>query len=174
MLSQVRTLAGKLVKDTFLMSMIDQVDISEKNEFLFYPKLGNQVILVGNASSLDEKFEKLKLFYKNVISKTGWQHYGLINLTFRNQVIAKIRGREDVVSDSLRAKQIMDYIAKRSQEMAADSALTSNIVVEKIPADISMIQGSIERDADEEDTAAIVSIPVYPPCLLYTSPSPRD
>ena len=121
LLLSIRNLSMKIAADSFLMAMIDQVDITPQRYFEMIPKIGNQVIKFGDASDADKKFEKLKLFYKKVMTKVGWSRYSVINLQYRNQVVAKIRGKDDVKEDSLRTLQMMEIIAANAEKMAEDS-----------------------------------------------------
>ena len=55
------------------MAMIDQVDITPQRTFEMIPKFGNTIIVFGDGKNAEEKFEKLRIFYKTVIVKAGWQ-----------------------------------------------------------------------------------------------------
>ena len=148
LLNDIRILSQAIQEDPFLMAMIDQVDINSKGNFEGIPKMGNQVILFGNALFVHEKMERLKLFYKNIMPLAGWNYYSSINLQFMNQVVAKRRDAEDIAADSIRTLQILDMIAANAAKVSADSLRlfiqdnTSN------STDSTMIQQSIERDEE--------------------------
>ncbi|MBK6829168.1 MAG: hypothetical protein IPG86_20995 [Chitinophagaceae bacterium] len=55
--------------------------------------------------------------------KMGWSRYSIINLQYKNQVVAKIRGADDVSADSLRTRQMMEIIAANAAKYAEDSTL---------------------------------------------------
>ncbi len=143
----------------FLMGMIDQVDITSSRSFEMIPKIGNQLIVFGDAADVKEKFDKLKLFYKNVISQTGWNHYSVINLQYKGQVVGKIRGADDVSADSLRTVQLMQLIALNAEIKASDSLKTFTQDSEKNTADSSMILQSIQRD---ETVGAPLTVSIQP------------
>lgn len=155
LLRSVLVISEKLQADSFLMAMIDQVDITPQKSFEMIPKLGNQTIVFGDASDAIQKFDKLKLFYKKVITTTGWNRYSVINLQYKDQVVAKIKGAEDKTSDSLRTLQIMQAIAERAARQAADSVQTFMQDSEKNTADSTLIQQSIERDEPENGAAPV-------------------
>lgn len=150
LLAEVRNLSLILQADSFLMAMIEQVDITSQRKFEMLPKIGNQLIVFGKAEDAAKKFEKLRLFYKAVITRVGWSKYSVINLEYKNQVVAKIKDAADKTSDSLRALQIMQLIAERSARLAADSIQTflpdNN---ERATTDSSMILQSVQRDETE-------------------------
>ena len=56
-------------------------------DFELVPKVGNHKIVFGGIDNLESKFEKLMIFYKKGLSKTGWNEYSEINLKFKNQVV---------------------------------------------------------------------------------------
>jgi cell division protein FtsQ len=146
LLRSVLIISEQLQKDSFLMAMIDQVDINPQRNFEMIPKLGKQTILFGDATDAEEKFKNLKTFYKQVINVSGWSKYSSINLQFKNQVVAKIKDAEDKSADSLRTLQIMQLIAERAARQAADSMQTFLQDNEKNTGDGSMIIQSVERD----------------------------
>ena len=99
LLCSIKNMSLKISSDTFLMAMIDQVDINTSRSFELVPKLGKQRIIFGDATDINSKFDKLKLFYKDVITQSGWNRYSTINLQYKNQVVASIRGKDDIKAD---------------------------------------------------------------------------
>ncbi len=162
LLAGIKSISLAIQKDTFCMAMIEQVDITAQRQFEMMPKIGTQVIVFGNAEDAAEKFEKLKLFYKNVMVKTGWGKYSVINVQYKNQVVAKIRGAEDKTTDSVRTLQMMRFIAATAARMAEDSAQTIIQDNSNNTADSSMIQESIQREDNTETSNAVISNTLQP------------
>ena len=159
MLVSIKEISMALQADSFLMAMIEQVDITPQRNFEMIPKIGNQLIFFGNAEDVEEKCKKLRLFYKTVITKAGWSKYSVINLAFKNQVVAKIKDAADKTTDSLRTLQIMQFIAERAARQAADSALLFVSGNASINTDSSMIQQSVQRE-DEGQSPEVDNNPV--------------
>ena len=161
------------------MAMIYQIDITPQRLFEMIPKIGNQLIVFGDATDVDAKLQKLKLFYKEVVVKAGWNKYSVINVQYKNQVVARRKGAEDVAADSLRTLQIMKFIAERAQQQAEDS-VQQIIQPDNIrnTADSTMIQQSIQREENEEsggvaETAnAGMMPPATTPATNNTKPAP--
>lgn len=151
LLSSVCAMSSNIIKDAFLMSMIDQVDIDRNGNFELIPKLGDQMVLFGDTTDLSNKFEKFKLFYAKVIPVHGWSKYNKINLQFKNQVVASIRGKEDIIADSLRTLQIMKRLAEFSSKMASDTTKNHSVQNEIADNDISLILQSFSREDSSED-----------------------
>lgn len=162
LLNDIKEVSLAIQKDSFCMALIDQVDITARREFEMIPKIGNQLIIFGNGSDVEEKFSKLKLFYKEVMAKAGWSNYSVINVQYRNQVVAKKRGAEDVAADAQRALQIMQLIAENAKQQANDSLQIIQQDNEHNTADSSMIQQSIEREESAQ------------PSNTFEKPKPQD
>lgn len=82
-------LTRALSKDDFLASFVQQIHINNAGEFLLVPLIGNQKIVLGNVRKLDDKFHRLKTFYKNAMPYVGWKQYTVINLKYSGQVVCK-------------------------------------------------------------------------------------
>lgn len=158
LLAGIKTISLAIQKDSFRMAMIEQVDITQQRTFEMIPKIGNQVIVFGDASAVEEKFNKLELFYKKVMVKAGWSNYSIINLQYKNQVVAKIRGAEDVVADSLRTLQLMQLIVYNAEKRSGDSLQNNMPDNDNNVVDSSMIQQSIQRD-EYSDISNTIEMP---------------
>lgn len=73
--------------DAFLKAQIEQIFVSRDYDFILAPKVGDHLIVLGDANNLDNKFTKLKVFYKEGLNRTGWSKYKIINLSYKNQVV---------------------------------------------------------------------------------------
>ena len=158
LLSDIKTISVAILKDSFCMAMIEQVDITPQRSFEMIPKIGNQLIIFGDASAVEDKFNKLELFYKKVMVKAGWNNYSVINLQYTNQVVAKIKGAEDVTADSLRTLELMQLIVNNAEKLAGDSLQSKIQVNDNNGVDTSMIQQSIQRD-EYPDISNTVEMP---------------
>ncbi len=79
-------LAKFIRNDNFWNAVVSQIIIND-NDLAFTTKIGNHIVIVGEPILLEEKFEHLLLFYKQVLEVKGWHTYDTINLKFRNKVI---------------------------------------------------------------------------------------
>ena len=164
LLSGIKMISIEMQADSFLMAMIDQADITSQRTFEMTPKIGNQLIEFGDATDAAAKFEKLKLFYKNIMVKAGWNRYSNINLQYDNQVVARVKGKEDIAADSLRTLQLMQLMAANAARASADSVQSFMQDNEKNSADTSLIQHSLQRDEIAEPSNS----------NTFEKPSPQD
>lgn len=73
--------------DKFLDAQIEQIYVNGKGEFELFPTVGGQLILFGRIDDMEDKFNRLKLLYKEGFVKKGWDAYSTINLKYKNQAI---------------------------------------------------------------------------------------
>lgn len=87
-LQELYRLASFVNADPFWKAQIMQVHVLENNDLELTPRVGNHTILLGSTENIEEKFNKLRIFYDEGLSKTGWNEYTQLNLKFANQVVA--------------------------------------------------------------------------------------
>lgn len=79
-------------RDSSLAPLIHQIYVNKDKEMELFPAIGNHKIIFGDASNISEKFNKLKLFYTQGLSKSdSWTKYSVINLKFKNLVVCTKR-----------------------------------------------------------------------------------
>ena len=78
-----------LAENEFWLSMIQQVYVDESGDLLLITRVGDHKVTLGDASNLDDKFEKLMAFYKGGLNRTGWNLYSDINLKYEDQVVCR-------------------------------------------------------------------------------------
>lgn len=86
-LFKIYKLALFINKDEFLKAFVEQIFINQRNEIEIVPKIGDQLILVGDIDRLDEKFMYLKAFYHSNTIKGSWNKYATISLKYKNQIV---------------------------------------------------------------------------------------
>jgi cell division protein FtsQ len=113
LITDIKKIAKYIKNDSFWTAQISQIDITPKRTFEIIPVLGNQVIVIGNTDSLEQKFNRLYSFYRQVWAKTGFEKYEKIDVQFNGQVIATRRGTVKPHVDSLKAmRRFTNTLAK--------------------------------------------------------------
>ncbi len=102
-LNDVKTISNYITADSFLNEQTAQINITQQRTYEITPVVGNQVIRIGNADSLNEKFSKLLAFYKQVWSKAGFEKYSVIDVQYHGQVVAVRKGESYTISDTAKA-----------------------------------------------------------------------
>jgi cell division protein FtsQ len=88
---EIHRLALFIRRDPLWNALIDQVVVNADGEFELVPRVGSQRILLGDGSALEQRFEKLRLFYRDGMPKADWRRYAKIDLRFADQIVCTKR-----------------------------------------------------------------------------------
>lgn len=124
LLNDIKKIAQFINEDSFWTAQVSQIDITPQRTFEMIPVIGNQVIVLGNADSLQSKFDRLFSFYKQVWAKTGFEKYEKIDVQFKGQVVATRRGATKPVIDSLQSSQQFNNSIEKMNAMIKDTIIT--------------------------------------------------
>lgn len=86
---QLMVMLGMIRKDAFWNAQVAQIDISAKRKVVLYPQVGDEMIEFGTPVDIEKKFRKLKIFYKEILPRVGWNKYDRINVEYEGQVVAE-------------------------------------------------------------------------------------
>jgi cell division protein FtsQ len=90
LLKDVFGIAQTIAQDDFFKHFIQQIHVSTSNgDIMMTPLIGDQVIILGSARKLEDKLERLRIFYKEAIPHEGWRKYSTINLKYSGQIVCK-------------------------------------------------------------------------------------
>jgi cell division protein FtsQ len=78
-----------IYQDEFLKAQIAQIHIGKGMDITLYPQVTKQYIEFGEPEDIEEKFKKLKIFYKKILPAKGWNAYERVNVKFKDQIIAE-------------------------------------------------------------------------------------
>lgn len=85
---QVVALCRRINADSFWCAQVSQIAIDSNRTFEIMPVVGNQKVIFGDTSRMEEKFANLFTFYTNVLNRIGWDKYETLDLRYRGQVVA--------------------------------------------------------------------------------------
>lgn len=83
------TLMQYIANDAFWSAQTEHLHVDSRGEFVLIPRVGIARIHLGNASQLDVKLTKLKVFYKEMALKNNLNKYKSINVKYRDQVVCE-------------------------------------------------------------------------------------
>ena len=89
--------------------------------------------------------------------KAGWNYYSVIDLRYKNQVVAKKKDVADIQADSLRTLQLMLVIAANAEKQAGDTLQHMQQGNDRTDSDSLMIQQSIQRDENTDNHTSIIN-----------------
>ncbi|MFY0599132.1 MAG: cell division protein [Cyclobacteriaceae bacterium] len=75
--------------DEFWKAQIAGLLLQKDGQVVMQPQVTKQEIVFGMPEELEEKFKKLKLFYKEILPNKGWNTYSMVNLKFKYQIVCK-------------------------------------------------------------------------------------
>ncbi|MFZ6013134.1 MAG: cell division protein FtsQ/DivIB [Bacteroidota bacterium] len=86
---QLMEMLKMIRKDDFWSAQIAELDINSQARITLYPQVGDEHIEFGKPENLELKFRKLKIFYKEILPKVGWNKYNRVNLEYEGQIVAE-------------------------------------------------------------------------------------
>lgn len=90
-LPELYRLSIYVCSDAFLRSQITQIIRDQSGEYFLIPRVGNHVIEFGHCVDERDKFENLKIFYKEALKKVNGNIYDTISLKYSDQVVCSKR-----------------------------------------------------------------------------------
>jgi len=124
LLQQIKEVGLYLLNHDFWMAQVEQVNINNY-EMEMIPKLGQHTIQFGDGTNVEAKFNRLLLFYKQIMNKTGWNYYSNLDVRYDKQLVAVRRDSASLfksfalaTKDSIRISNVID-----SLQSAKDTSL---------------------------------------------------
>lgn len=126
-LNDVKTISNYITADSFFNQQTAQVNITSQRTYEITPVVGDQVIKIGNADSLNEKFTKLLAFYKQVFAKVGFEKYSVIDVQYEGQVVAIRKGEGYTISDTAKAMRQLKQADTKLNTVLNDTTYSAPI-----------------------------------------------
>ncbi|NOT49838.1 MAG: FtsQ-type POTRA domain-containing protein [Chitinophagaceae bacterium] len=126
LLNDVRVTANYIINDPFWMAQVAQIDITPERTFEMTPVVGNHIVKLGNGDAIDKKFHRLMVFYKQVLSKTGFDKYKVIDVQYEGQVVASKYGLEK--GDTVQARKNVEKLLQQSKNAQNDTMRQVSVV----------------------------------------------
>ena len=130
LLTDVKNISTYLSNDPFWMSQVAQINITPERNFELSPVIGNHLIKLGNGKDIEKKFNRLMIFYKQVLAQKGFDAYSTIDVQYAGQVVGTKRGSEKNKVDTVMLKRRVDEMMKQMQKQY-DSVAALKPVTEK-------------------------------------------
>ncbi len=165
-LNCLQKIATFISNNEFWMAQIQQVDIGPNDMFELIPTFGNHIIIFGDTTDMEAKFKKLDKFYSKVSTVVGFDKYAVLNVQFKNQIIATYQYTENI--DTAQAKDAIQRFLSNN----ADSSLTI-IDTTKPKLNLDTIQNTQSRNNSHHLQQTITTpnrrIPLQPATQAHSS-----
>ena len=130
LLTDVKNIATYISNDPSWMSQVAQIGITPGRDFELSPVIGNHLIKLGNGKDIEKKFNRLMIFYKQVLAQRGFDAYSTIDVQYAGQVVGTRRGTEKNKVDTAMLKRRVDEMLKQMQKQY-DSVAALKPITEK-------------------------------------------
>jgi len=119
-------LSNFIRQDSFWTAQVAQIDITANKTFELLPEIGIHRISFGDGSNIPQKFHRLFVFYKEVLSKTGFDKYSRIDVSYAGQVIGIKKGSEQSRYDSIQGMNNIRQLILSAQQLQLDTLRQQN------------------------------------------------
>jgi cell division protein FtsQ len=128
LLKDISDAAQYIYNHPFWTSQVAQIDIVSDCgqgcwEFEMVPVVGRHIVRLGTAEDLKQKFHRLFTFYQQVLNKTGFDYYKIIDVRFAGQVVGAKSDNPKV--DSVKYMKYVQELMEESQR-AAEQDISMN------------------------------------------------
>jgi len=158
-LNDIKTIAQYINADSFLTAQTAQINITQQRTYEITPVVGDQIIRIGNADSLNEKFTKLLAFYQQVWSKVGFEKYSVIDVQYNGQVVAVRKGEGYTISDTAKAmlklKQADTQLKTVLNDTTYSAPISKPVAVDAAPIVSSKPTKQVEHKKEVKKKAVI-------------------
>jgi cell division protein FtsQ len=114
LLESMDKMAAYINTNPFWMAQIQQLNIVHTDEFEIMPTIGKHLVLFGDTTAMEDKFRKLYRFYKTVSTKAGFDKFSVLNIKFKNQIVATNNNYLPI--DSSRASAVIEQFIKNNSD----------------------------------------------------------
>jgi cell division protein FtsQ len=153
MAGEIAVLSRYLVAHPFWMSMVQQVDVTDDREFELVPSIGEGVLRIGDTSDLEQKFNRLRVFYERVIPHVGWNKYAAVDARYAGQVIGVRRDGANASVDTARAAALLREMIEQGRSAMLDTVVRAAPTPRDWAPDIDSTR-SLEAEPDGGAPAA--------------------
>jgi cell division protein FtsQ len=119
LLNDIRRTASFILNDSFWMAQIEQIDITEDRNFEMIPTIGDHIVKLGKGDDIGKKFRRLLIFYQQMLSKTSFDKYNIVDVQYSGQVIGS-KARMSKV-DSMQLKKNIEKLLQEARKMQTDT-----------------------------------------------------
>lgn len=134
--------------DSLLRSLVTMYCVRDTNNIILVPQFSGHVVNIGNADGFENKFDKLKLFYREVMPKKGWNTYDTISVKWNHQIVATRRVK--AVQQIIEYDPDDDEQAPDIETMTMGSAAEANKEQDKKPAAAGEAAKAEQKATDDD------------------------
>ena len=131
LLDHVKAAALFIINDSFWMAQVAQVDITEQRTFEMIPTVGHHLVKFGEGGQIDKKFNRLFVFYKEILAKSGFDKYPIIDVQYAGQVVATRNGAAKKMIDTSQLRLNVQRLLQKAKQMKNETEEETKTKIEK-------------------------------------------
>ncbi|WP_425636297.1 cell division protein FtsQ/DivIB [Algoriphagus yeomjeoni] len=78
-----------ITEDEFWNAQITEVELNSRDDIRLYQQVGRQIIEFGDAHDIVNKFDRISVFYKEILPRKGWSAYNRVSVKFKDQIVCE-------------------------------------------------------------------------------------
>lgn len=134
LLHNVKITAEYINKNPFWASQVAQIDMAPSEtdgswQFDMVPVVGNHIVNLGNGENIEQKFNRLFIFYQQVLSRTGFDKYRSVDVRYSGQVVGRKSDNPKV--DSVRLRKSVENLLLQIKKMEDEAEVLEKAMNEK-------------------------------------------
>jgi cell division protein FtsQ len=76
-------------EDTFLKAQFTQLDVTKNGDVSIVPLVGKHIIEFGEPSNIENRLNRLKIFYNQILPVNGWDSFSNVSVKYDGQIVCK-------------------------------------------------------------------------------------
>lgn len=78
-----------ITEDEFWNAQITELEVNSKDNIRLFQQVGRQIIEFGDAHDIANKFDRIAVFYKEILPRKGWNAYDRVSVKFKDQIVCE-------------------------------------------------------------------------------------
>lgn len=107
--SEVLPVLEYIKSDPTADNLVSAVKVDSRGDIILVPIIRGHVINFGDKSDIVNKWERLKVIYREVMPVKGWEYYDTLSVKWRGQVVATRRTKA-IPEPSLQSQMLTDTL----------------------------------------------------------------
>jgi cell division protein FtsQ len=138
LLQQTKQVIQFIYGNEFWNAQVGQIDITTERKFELIPVVGDHIIKLGAGENVEEKLNRLYVFYKEVMSKVGFNKYAALDVEFNGQVVAIKKEPTSPIDSIQLQKNIEELMNRASMQNIDDDMLPDQNLNAKTDSTVSI------------------------------------
>ena len=121
-MKEVKEVIQYVYTSPFWNAQVGQIDIRPDKQFELVPVIGDHIIRLGSGKKVAVKLDRLYAFYRQVMTKVGFDKYAALDIRFENQVIGVKREPTSPI-DSIQLQKNIEELMNRATLQEVDDIM---------------------------------------------------